>query len=115
MSFTGFNKEASFKISVMSSCSSPPSLSKNLIPFLLKGRWLAVIIAEPWNAVSAKTIDINIAGVVAIPQSTTFAPALTIPAINPSAKAEPETLESRPTPIVNAVASQSSFFANQLT
>ena len=60
-------------------------------------------------------MDINIAGVVAIPQSTTVAPALIIPSIRPSARAGPEIRESRPTPIFRAEATVPLFFSSQLT
>ena len=84
----------------MSSCSRPPSLSKNFIPFRLNGRWLAVIIIEPSNFVCGKTIDINIAGVVAIPQRTTFIPFERSAFVIAISSFGPESLESRPIPTV---------------
>ena len=58
----------------MSFLSSPPSRVKNFIPLRLKGKWLAVSIIAPSAFVSSKTVDINIAGVEASPQSKTFTP-----------------------------------------
>ena len=44
---------------------------KNFSPFLLNGRWLAVIMQAPSYRVSGYTMDMNIAGVEAMPQSDT--------------------------------------------
>ena len=85
------------------------------MPLRLYGRWLAVIIAEPWKLVSGKTMDMNIAGVVAIPQLITVAPPLSIPSIKASESSGPETRESRPTPIFSSYAGTPLFFSNQLT
>lgn len=55
---------------------------------------------EPSNFVSGKTMLMNIAGVVAMPQSTTLTPQEERPAIAAFARASPVIRESRPIPTV---------------
>ena len=56
-------------MSVMSPLSRPPRLLKNFIPLRFQGRWLAVIITAPSASNSGNTVDMNMAGVEAMPQS----------------------------------------------
>ena len=63
--------DAKVRTSLTSFFSRPPSLVKNLRPFRLYGRWLAVIMMDPSMAVSSKIMDMNMAGVDARPQSVT--------------------------------------------
>ena len=71
--------DANSRIFVISGLSRPPSAVKNLIPFLLKGKWLAVSIAAPSNLEDSNMVDIYIAGVDANPQSTAVAPVVITP------------------------------------
>ena len=99
---TSASPDAVSRIFVISSCSKPPSLSKNLYPFLLNGRWLAVIIIAPSNANSSNTVVINIEGVETSPQSYTFAPAATMPFAAAANRLSAVILESCPIPMRSA-------------
>ena len=101
------------KMSVMSARSSPPDLSKNLNPFRLKGRWLAVIIIEPSKFVSSNTVPINIAGVVASEQRTMVTRCAASPSTSACSSASPESRESRPIPITSVSALRPVFAASQ--
>ena len=70
----------SSSISLMSGFPSPPSGRKNFAPFLFAGRWLAVAMMPAWHPCFSKMHDINIAGVVHIPNCTTRTPSDPIPA-----------------------------------
>ena len=90
-------------MSAMSPLSSPPSTSKNFIPFRFEGMWLAVTMMAPSHLNSSKTVDMNIAGVDESPESKTLAPYGVSAETISRTSSGPEILESRPT------AMQSSF------
>ena len=69
---------------------------------------------EPSNFVSGKTMLINMAGVVAIAQSTTFTPQAERPFMTDFASFSPVILESRPIPTVRDAVSFPVFFESQL-
>ena len=98
-------RQAFRRMVMMSSCSTPPSFVKNLRPLRLKGRWLAVIMMEPSICVSFSTMDMNIAGVEARPQSTVTQPAAVSASSTAFLSAGAEMRVSWPT------AMRSSFFA----
>ena len=54
--------------------SRPPDFPKNLKPFLFQGRCDAVIITAPSHLKPSNTVDMNMAGVEACPQSSTLTP-----------------------------------------
>ena len=90
-------RAAASRIAMMSSCSTPPSFVKNLRPLRLNGRWLAVIMIEPSIFVSGRTMDMNIDGVDARPQSTVTAPAYVSASSTASLSIGAERRESWPT------------------
>ena len=83
-------------MAAISLLSSPPLGVKNFSPLRLNGRWLAVTITAAEAIVGALTVDINIAGVEASPQSTTFAPACIAPFTKASLMPSPDRRQSVP-------------------
>ena len=90
----------------MSFLSRPPSFVKNLNPFLLNGRWLAVIMMDPSHAPPAltfsKIVAMNMAGVDARPASNTWTSSSQKPCNKPSKRSDPDTRGSLPTAIVTS-------------
>ena len=81
----------------MSSLFRPPSLVNSLMPLRLKGRWLAVIMTAPSQSISGSRVVMNMAGVVAMPQSYTWPPSDTSPRQTACARFGPVSRLSRPT------------------
>ena len=88
------------RIDVMSFLSRPPLGVKNFSPLRLNGRWLAVTITAAVAFSCSLMVVINIAGVDASPQSTTFAPASLAPFTKAPLIMSPEMRQSIPTVIV---------------
>ena len=70
---------------------------KNFKPLRFCGRWLAVIITAPSKSQPGSTVAINMAGVLAIPQSAAVAPMATSPVSTARCREGPESRLSRPT------------------
>ena len=71
--------------------------SKNFRPLRSGGRWLAVIITAPSQSVSGNTQLMNMAGVEAMPQSSTVKPIWLSVLHTAACSAGPVKRESRPT------------------
>ena len=97
----------------MSFLSNPPSRVKNFSPLRLNGKWLAVIITPPVTGSSRSTVDMNMAGVEARPQSRTSAPARVAPSMKAAFSAGPDRRESIPTATVTGRSTARSY--NHLT
>ena len=97
----------------MSPDSSPPSRVKNFSPLRFQGRWLAVTITAPSQPKPGRTVDINMAGVLAMAQSRQEAPSRRTPSAALAASSGPESRESRPTPTVSFPGAFPFFFPSQ--
>jgi hypothetical protein len=89
----------------MSSRLNPPVAVKNLQPLRCDGRWLAVSITAPSQAKPGVTVLMNMAGVDAMPKSSTRAPPEAIPSISAVISGGPLIRLSRPADTVNPAAS----------